>query len=387
MELFTERKLAGRRGYREMILSGDHVMVKELLLMNYAAVMLTICLLIFILTNNYFHTRVRGLFFISCVLLLFLITDDSVEYWAASLDHLLPVRIWMSAIGYSLRPAIILLIIWLINPGEKMMRWLVVPLVFNVMIAWSALFTNVAYSYTPDNQFVRGPIGYFAFVTSGFYLIVLIIYTFRLYRLSNVSEMLISIVDIALIVIATILESVAKCEGMINTTGAITLVFYYVYLNTQQFKRDALTGALNRRCFYLDAEKNDANLRAVISIDLNNLKQWNDEYGHAKGDDAIRTLAACVQGRLTRGCYLYRTGGDEFMVLCFGKEETEIENMLKGMRVEMKKTPYACAIGAAYRTEGEEFQKLCSRADQQMYVDKFRMKQESENPDPENVQG
>lgn len=346
--------------------------------MDYAAVMLTICLLTFILTNNYFHSRVRSLFFISCVLLLVLVTADSVEHWAASLDHLIPVRLWMSAVGYSLRPGIILILVWLMNPGEKVKKWLIVPLIFNAVIAFSVMYTDAAYSYTPDNQFVRGPLGYFAFVTSGVYLIVLLFYTFKLYRLSNINEMLISIVVILLIGVSTILESVAMCEGMINTTGAITLVFYYIYLNTQQFKRDPLTGALNRRCFYLDAEKNDGIISAVLSIDLNNLKMWNDGYGHAKGDDAIRTIAGCLQQALVKNCYLYRTGGDEFIVLCFGKQQDEVEQMVSDMRDKMEKTVYSCAIGVAYREEKEDFHKLCSRADRQMYEDKVRMKQKSD---------
>ena len=357
---------------------GGNVMVKELLMMNYAAVMLTICLLIFIITNNYFHKNVRSLFLVSCMLLLILVAADSVEYWTASLDHLSALRIWMSAIGYSLRPSIVFVMIRLMSPQQKKADWLALPLVINAIIAFSALLTDVAYSYSADNQFIRGPLGYFAFVTSGFYLVVLLVYTYKLYRLSNISEMYISIVVIVMLMIAITLESVAKCEGMINTMGAVTLVFYYLYLNTQQFKRDALTGALSRRSFYLDAEKNESGLSAVISIDLNNLKQWNDEYGHAKGDDAIRTLADSLQRALEKNCYLYRTGGDEFMVLCFGKEEKEIEKLLSDMRAEMSKTPYACAIGAAYRTAGEDFRRLCSRADRQMYDDKFLMKQEKE---------
>ena len=94
-------------------------MVKELLMMNYAAVMLTICLLIFIITNNYFHKNVRSLFLVSCMLLLILVAADSVEYWTASLDHLSALRIWMSAIGYSLRPSIVFVMIRLMSPQQK----------------------------------------------------------------------------------------------------------------------------------------------------------------------------------------------------------------------------------------------------------------------------
>ncbi len=54
------------------------------------------------------------------------------------------------------------------------------------------------------------------------------------------------------------------------------LHFYYMYLTTQQFKRDPLTRALNRRYFYLDADRRMKSkcLTAVISIDLNDLKRF-----------------------------------------------------------------------------------------------------------------
>ena len=52
-------------------------------------------------------------------------------------------------------------------------------------------------------------------------------------------------------------------------------------------------------------------LTAVISIDLNDLKRFNDENGHAAGDTALCTIVACIQNILPRGCHLYRTGGDE----------------------------------------------------------------------------
>lgn len=349
-------------------------MVKELILMDYAAVMLTLCLLIFIITNDYFPKRIRKLFLATCLSVLLLVTVDSVEYWTASFSRLSVLRIWMSAIGYSLRPAIIYLLIHLMNSQGKSNKLMFIPLIINALISFSALFTDIAYSYTPDNQFVRGPIGYFAFVTSGFYLIALLIYTYRLHRTANISEMCISIVAIIMLTLSIILESAAKYEGMLNTMGAVTLVFYYLYLNTQQFKRDALTGALNRRCFYLDAEKNAANISAVLSIDLNNLKTWNDKYGHAKGDDAIRTTAHSFQRVLPKNCYLYRTGGDEFMVLCFEQNRHKIENMLTSIHAELAKTPYDCAIGIAYRRADEDFGDLCSLADRQMYENKSRMK-------------
>ena len=158
-------------------------MLKELIEINYATVITLSCLLVFIFTNDYFTKRIRSLFLMACLMLFGLVGADTVEYWCAALDHLTPVRILMSAIGYSLRPMIIYVVIFLLgNLKEKKYHWLALPLVLNTMIAFSAFFTDVAYSYTADNEFVRGPIGYFAFVTSGFYEVVLLICTVKLYK-------------------------------------------------------------------------------------------------------------------------------------------------------------------------------------------------------------
>lgn len=128
-----------------------------------------------------------------------------------------------------------------------------------------------------------------------------------------------------LMVIASYMESVPKYEGVIVTAGALAILFYFLYFNTQKLKRDVMTNALNRRCLYIDAERNKSTLDAVVSIDLNNLKQLNDEQGHAEGDKAICTLADCVHKALVKGCYFYRVGGDEFMVLCFRMSKKDVE--------------------------------------------------------------
>ena len=350
-------------------------MIKELIEINYASVVILLFFLVFIFTNDYFTQRIRTLFLLADVLLLCLVVVDSIEYWTASLDTLTPLRILMSAIGYSIRPVIIYVVILLLgNAKGKKYAWISIPLIVNTLIAFSAFFVDYAYSYTMDNQFVRGPLGYFAFVTSGFYEIVLLICTIKLYKSVKISETIISVVVLFTFLVAILMESVWKYEGMINVSGAVALTFYYLYLNTQQFKRDPLTNVLNRRCFYMDAEKLNANLSAVISIDLNDLKKWNDEYGHAKGDEAICTIVHCVEAVLPSNCYLYRVGGDEFMLLCFNQEKTIIQQLKHQIKEKASQTPFSCAIGVAYNDEQIDFNKLCSQADKDMYEDKQQMK-------------
>lgn len=350
-------------------------MIKDLVAMNYASILTLVCLLVFIFTNDYFVRRLRLLFLVSCFMLLTLVTADSIEYWTASLNYYTPVRTLMSAIGYSLRPIVIFVVILLLgNVKGKRSVWIALPAMINLVISFSAFFTGIAYSYTDNNQFVRGPLGYSAFVAASFYEIVLIICTVKQYRLVRITESVISAVVVCFFLLATVMESVWKFEGVINVSGAVALTFYYLYLNTQQFKRDPLTNVLNRRCLYLDAEKRISELRAVLSIDLNDLKKWNDENGHDKGDEAICTLVRSIEDVLLPNCFIYRVGGDEFMILCFNQTIENVIELKQKIKENVANTPISCAVGVAYRKDDEEFLKLCSRADKAMYEDKKSMK-------------
>lgn len=350
-------------------------MLHELIQINYGTVIVVFMMLVFIGTNDMFEKDVVRRFTLASCCVLTLVIVDSIEYWTASFTYPVSLRIWMSAIGYSLRPAIVYIVILMLTRNRKMNRMIfALPLMVNALIAFSALFTDVAFAYSETNEFIRGPLGYAAFFTSGIYLIALVITTINLYKNKNIFECLIAFAVVVLSSLATFLESVWKYEGLINATGAVSITFYYLYLNTQQFKRDPLTGAFNRRCFYLDADKGLMTLKAIISVDLNNLKQINDRMGHAEGDKAICTTVRCIQEALDKNCYLYRTGGDEFMILCFKISEDEVVKVIQKIQQNINATPYSCAIGAAYMYGERSFEKVCAEADEAMYQDKMRIK-------------
>lgn len=91
----------------------------------------------------------------------------------------------------------------------------------------------------------------------------------------------------------------------------------------QLYHKDALTGIYNRRGF----EKQLRVLRAkalkegkylgIVSIDMNDLKQINDTYGHPEGDDALRRLASVLKRIIYDNEVCARVGGDEFSVVLF----------------------------------------------------------------------
>ena len=96
---------------------------------------------------------------------------------------------------------------------------------------------------------------------------------------------------------------------------------------------DGLTGIANRRRFdeALTSEWRRAarsgHALALLLVDIDAFKPYNDGYGHLAGDDALRRVAAALSGALSRGADLVaRYGGEEFAVLL---PETGIDDALR----------------------------------------------------------
>lgn len=112
-----------------------------------------------------------------------------------------------------------------------------------------------------------------------------------------------------------VLEMVYKIreELLLEAYGRTTFMEYVNSYN-QQFYQDVLTGAYNRR-FYEEQAKTDHIYNGVVMIDGNHFKQLNDQFGHAAGDAALRTVAQTVLGCIRSTDRLVRYGGDEFILL------------------------------------------------------------------------
>jgi diguanylate cyclase (GGDEF)-like protein len=93
-------------------------------------------------------------------------------------------------------------------------------------------------------------------------------------------------------------------------------------LETKHATMDPLTGIANRRIFderlaheWHRSERSGAPL-AMIFIDVDEFKAFNDEYGHVAGDQCLKRIAECMAVRLKRPDDLFaRYGGGEFAIL------------------------------------------------------------------------
>lgn len=354
-------------------------MVFEIIQRNFVGVAINLFLILFILTNNNFEKRTNRLFLSAATCVLALIITETWEAQLALRSSYAAVRVPLSVIGYILRPTIAYLLVRMIqgNTG-KSITLLTIPLIFNVVVCMTAFFSPVAFSYTLDNQFVRGPLGLTPFIVAGFYVIILLALNMRGFRNGWSMEAMIVSAIVMLAFISTVMESVFRFQSIQNASIGISITYYYLFLHSNRNNRDPLTGVLTRSRFYLDGEKHSSSLTAVISLDLNNLKTLNDQYGHEAGDRALVVTADTISKCLPRGAgghaALYRIGGDEFMILCYRLSEDDVQVMISRIRMEMAKTEYSCAMGYAVFSQNMELDQACHLADKAMYENKRHMK-------------
>jgi diguanylate cyclase (GGDEF)-like protein len=89
---------------------------------------------------------------------------------------------------------------------------------------------------------------------------------------------------------------------------------------------DHLTGAHNRRYFYrftdqlLDRAKSERFRVTLLLFDIDDLKRYNDAYGHAVGDEILRETTALMKQVTRQHDIVARIGGDEFAVLFWDAE-------------------------------------------------------------------
>ena len=143
-------------------------------------------------------------------------------------------------------------------------------------------------------------------------------------------------------------------------------------------KIDPLTGLHNRYSFYtlIGGLRERGKLGgSIVILDLNDLKKINDTYGHHAGDRALLSVAQRVRTAADGSEYVFRWGGDEFVLLLFGIAPEEAHRRMSGMEApepldlpDGGRAPLALSWGVA--PLHEDVEAALRDADAQLYSQK-----------------
>ena len=151
---------------------------------------------------------------------------------------------------------------------------------------------------------------------------------------------------------------------------------------------DGLTGLLNRLAFTQEENRikeKESGKYVLVQLDINFLKQVNDNYGHAEGDRFIIAAAELINDTFGRYGKCYRIGGDEFFAILDGKHsEEDYDKATELFEEKIKEVndrnefhiPLCIAYGKAVYVPGNDsFDEAEKTADNLMYEHKKLLKE------------
>lgn len=149
---------------------------------------------------------------------------------------------------------------------------------------------------------------------------------------------------------------------------------------------DGLTKLHNSRSFYsqLEVEVDRFNRYkrslALLLMDIDHFKKYNDSYGHLEGDKALVKIAQVIKSCLRKLDSAYRYGGEEFTVILPETSCEEAQNVAQRIKSALKAEKFipkqeklakiTISIGVTEYYSGEQLSEFIQRADKAMYLSK-----------------
>ncbi len=218
--------------------------------------------------------------------------------------------------------------------------------IFLALLSFAPSIENSFYNvFEPGNIYLI----YFSFVIYVLFRMFATIYQVSKSYQSGIITIL--IINIFLITnFAIVLQSFSDGINTIYITNTANAIIIYYYFGTLINKRDGLTLLLNRRCFEnrIRTLKHDS---IFLFIDLNSFKEINDTYGHLKGDQMLKEIAAICLETFAHYGSSYRIGGDEYCII-IKKHLNDVDSLITSLHqniAERKKVvPLLPSVSVGY---------------------------------------
>ena len=145
---------------------------------------------------------------------------------------------------------------------------------------------------------------------------------------------------------------------------------------------DSLTGLFNQRQFYMRLREEivrstrQKHPLALILMDLDNFKEYNDKHGHIAGDQALRHVGKSILRSIREGVDSgYRYGGDEFAIILIDSDILIAEEIGKRVRMAIRDGgDLRASLGYAVYNESMNLTDFVSLADSNLYQSKTEAK-------------
>ena len=153
-----------------------------------------------------------------------------------------------------------------------------------------------------------------------------------------------------------------RAEVIVRVNSLLHIMQLFNKTRELSFK-DFMTGAYNRRYFYssgsaiFDKAKREKRDIALVTLDIDNFKNINDNYGHDIGDICIIKLVKLLQNNLRSSDLVARFGGEEFVILLENISKENLKLLFEKIRINVQnniietneyKISFTVSIGISY---------------------------------------
>jgi len=289
-------------------------------------------------------------------------------------------------------------------PAEKktkLMRWYLLPVALHMVIAVFTPYTGWFFSIDAVNEYQRGPLLWLSFLLSYGLMVLAFVKALVSYIRSrrenkvaakNAKEYgwLLKFTFIPLI--GGVIQAFDFNVTYVWNITVIALLIFYINYQNVEITTDTLTGLYNRRQAYAyfdrfvrERERDKTNI-ALIMMDINNFKSINDRFGHSMGDEAIVTVARCLEAEFEWDDFICRFGGDEFVVITKHGVVSHLKSVLQRINESLAEKnaqgccPFELSLSAGYALysqKNDSLDTLFRKADEMMFEQKARLMRRS----------
>lgn len=189
-----------------------------------------------VLVDMYISKKHKKIMLVIAFLALSLIAQNYVENLLVAGEPRLLLRTLVAIYGYSVRPVIIVLFLYIVRPGRRMIPAWILAFV-NVAVHLTALFSHICFWIDEGNHYQGGALSHFCLYTSLALLVAFVCLTIMEYGHIRKREMFIPLFNVLLIIGAIVLDGNVGINAQPVTflTDVIVsdCVFLYIWLNMQ----------------------------------------------------------------------------------------------------------------------------------------------------------
>lgn len=185
------------------------------------------------------------------------------------------------------------------------------------------------------------------------------------------------------------IEVLEHLQSLLSDIRAKTMIINNLFISLfedasrLESGKDALTKLLNRR-FMSTILKHEVKLAlgngrnlSVVMLDIDFFKRINDTWGHSAGDDVLRHIAAILTENTRSSDYVFRYGGEEFMIVYLEYTHQQTLNFVEAIRQKIQDSPIempdshmlqlSASFGVSHFNGHPDYQKMVDEADKALY--------------------